>query len=299
MKRTSLALLALALGAGCIDRMILDGTIKSTRDAASAFDTLTDLEVARSGAAASLVQIEGMQKLAPGNEDALFLLLQSWTGYAGAFIEDEWEQAYDRGDDQAEEREARRAWAAYDRAVHFGTLLLEQRRPGFTAATRNAETIKSYLAGYEKKDAETLLWMGIAWLSRVGVASERSDLVSELFVGEALLEKSRELDESLDWSMALCALGAYHARAPDAELKQAKALFEKALAQTGRRALTVQLMYAQSWACNAHDQAAYTSLLQEILKADDPLPEQRLENTVAKRKALRYLGAPRLKRCGF
>jgi hypothetical protein len=29
------------------------------------------------------------------------------------------------------------------------------------------------------------------------------------------------------------------------------------------------------------------------------LPEQRLENTIAKRKARRYLGTPRLKRCGF
>ena len=212
MTRPTLLLLCATLASGCIDRMILDGTLKSTRNAAAAFDTLDDLEVARAGAAASLVQIEGMQRLAPDNEDGLFLLLQSWTGFGSAFVEDDWEQAYDRGDDAAEEIEAQRAFRAYDRAVHFGTLLLEQRHKGFTSSLRNADTIRLYLTLFEKQDAEALLWMGVAWLSRVGVAAERPELVAELFVGEALLERSRELDDSLAFSLALCALGAFHAR---------------------------------------------------------------------------------------
>ena len=58
-------------------------------------------------------------------------------------------------------------------------------------------------------------------------------------------------------------------------------------------------MYAQTYACNAHDRSLYASLLEEVLKAGDVLPEQRLENVIARRKALRYLGAPRLARCGF
>jgi hypothetical protein len=287
------------LGTGCIDRMILDGTLKSTRDASKAFDTLTDLEVAKLGAGSSLVQLEGMQTLAPDNEDALFLLVQSWTGYANAFIEDEWEQAYDRGDDDQEAFHAHRALEAYERAVRFGTLLMEQRHPGFVAAQKNTETMKAYLAPFKKEDAENLLWLGLAWLSRGGVAGERADIVAELFIGVALLERSVELDETLAYATGLAALGAYHARAPDAELGQAKALFEKALALTGHKALTVQVMYAQNHACQSHDAAAYHALLDEVLAAGDVLPEQRLENTIARRKAERYLKTPRLKRCGF
>lgn len=288
------------LASGCIDRMILDGTLKSTRDASKAFDTLSDLEVAKLGAGSSLVQLEGMQVLAPDNEDALFLLTQSWTGYASAFIEDEWEQAYDRGDDDAEAFQANRAREAYERAVKFGTLLLEQRRPGFVAAQRNYDTMKAYLAGFEKADAENLLWLGLAWLSRGGVAAERPEVVAELFVGVALLERSVELDETLAFATGLAALGAYHARAPDAELEQGRAQFEKALALTGHKALTVQVMYAQNWACQARDEAAYRRLLDEVLAApDDVLPAQQLENTIARRKAERYLKGPRLQRCGF
>lgn len=299
MRSLLLALAALAAGACSLDRVILDGTLKSTRDAASAFDTLSDLEVARSGAAASLVQLEGMQKLAPDNEDALFLLAQSWTGYAGAFIEDAWEEAYDRGDEDAEAFHANRAREAYERALSFGVPLLEKKKPGFAAAQRNYDTLRAYLAGFSKADAEPLLWTGLAWLSRGGVASERPEIVADLFVGVGLIERSVELDGSLAYQTGRAALGAYHARAPDAELAQAKALFEEALQRTGRKALLVQVMYAQNYACVAHDEKLYRSLLKEVLDAGDALPEQRLENTLAKRRARRYLGEPRLKRCGF
>ena len=297
--RHSLLLVLLLGGTGCLDRIIIDGTLQSTRQAARTFDTLSDLEVAKEGAGSSLVQIEGMWTLAPDSEDALFLLTQSWTGYASAFIEDSWEQAVDREDEEGEVLQARRAKSAYDRAVKYGTLLLEQKKPGFAAAQKNSATMKAYLAGFDTKDAENLLWVGLAWLSRGGVAAEQPDVVADLFVGVAMLERSVELDETLAYATGLAALGAYHARAPDAELPQAKVLFERALALTNRKALTVQLMYAQNYACQTHDAKLYRDLLNEVVSAGDVLPEQRLENEIARRKGARYLGPPRLKRCGF
>ena len=297
--RLPFAVLVAVLSAGCIDRMILDGTLKSTREASPAFDTLSDLEVAKIAAGSSLVQVEGMQKLAPDNEDAMFLLLQAWAGYGGAFIEDEWEQAYDRGDEDAEAAHAGRAKDAYDRAIRFGTMLFEQRHPGFVAAEKNTDTVKAYLGQFDKSEAESLLWMGAAWLSRGSVAAERPEIVAELFVGVAILERSVELDPALAYGLGYSILGAYHARSPDAELAQAKDLFEKALALSQRKALTTQLLYAQNWACQAHDETAYRALLNEVVAAADVLPAQRLENTIAQRKAKRYLGKPRLARCGF
>lgn len=301
MRALVLAVIVLTASGCSLDRIILDGTLESNRKAASTFDTLSDLEVAKLAAASSLVQLEGMQKLAPDNEDGLYLLTNGWASYGAAFIEDDWEQAYDRGDDDAEAAHAKRAREAYDRAIHFGTLLFEQKKPGFTAATKNYDSMKAYLSTWSSKaDAEPLLWLGAAWLSRGGVASDDSAIVSELFVAVALIERSVELDESLSYGLGLTILGAYHARAPDAELAQAKTLFEKALTLTARKSLTSQVMMAQNYACMAHDPAMYRALLNEVLNApDDVLPEQRLENVIAKRKAQRYLGVPRLQRCGF
>jgi hypothetical protein len=293
-------LLALALlGTGCsLDRVLLDGQLAATRKASSSFDTLSDLEVAKIGAGSSLVQLEGMHVLAPDQQDALFLLLNGYAGYASAFVEDEWEQAYDRGDDDAEAAQAERAKTNYDRALMYGSELMELKYPGFQPAQKNSDTIKAYLEKVPKEDAELLLWMGVAWMSRGGVASERPEIVAELFVGEALLERANALDDSLGYGLGLAALGAYHARSPDAELALAKQLFEKAEAKTQRKALTPLVLRAQNLSCVSHDEKEYRALLSEVLAAPD-FPAQRLENVIAKRKAQRYLGAPRLKRCGF
>jgi hypothetical protein len=299
MSRTlTLAFLAV-LGSGCsLERVLLDGQLAATRKASKSFDSLNDLEAAKIGAGASLVQLEGMYVLAPDQKDALFLLLSGWAGFASAFIEDEWELAYDRGDDDAEVAHAERAKQAYDRAILYGTKLLELRKPGYAAATRNRDTLKKYLAQFEKEDAETLLWFGVAWMSRGAVAAERPEIVADLFVGEGFLERANELDPKLAFGLGSAALAAYHARSPDAELKEAKVLFDRAAAVSGRKALTPLVLQAQNLACVSHDEKQYRALLDEVLAAPD-FPEQRLENTIAKRKAKRYLGTPRLKRCGF
>jgi hypothetical protein len=61
----------------------------------------------------------------------------------------------------------------------------------------------------------------------------------------------------------------------------------------------VQVTYAQNYACVTHDEPLYRALLEEVRAAGDVLPEQRLENTIARRKADRYLAPARLKVCGF
>src|SRR5262245_21887007 len=135
-----LVVVALFSSSCSLDRVLLDGQLKATRRASPSFDGLNDLEIAKSGAAAPLVQLEGMHVLAPDQPDALFLLLNGYTGYTSAFVEDEWEQAYDRGDDDAEALGAGRARANYDRAIGYGSQLLEQGHPGFAAAQKNRET---------------------------------------------------------------------------------------------------------------------------------------------------------------
>lgn len=295
----ALALFSTAAAPACLNQMILDGTIESTRRASATFDTLSDYETARAAAAGGLVQLEGMHELSPKNEDALFMLVQSWTGYASAFIEDDLEVAIERDDEVAEGYHRSRARNAYARALHYGKLLLERRAGGFDAATKNADTMRAYLAAFDRDDAENLLWTGVAWLGRGDVAQDDPAMVATLYVGVALVERSVALDPNAAYGLGLAVLGAYHARTPDAELAQAKGLFEQSLKVTGRKALTTQLLYAETYACSAHDRTLYDRLLREIGGADDPLPEQRLENTVAKRRAARYLGKAWLSRCGF
>lgn len=298
----SLALVAtLAFGStGCMKKMLLNGQIKSTRIGAGAADTIADYEIARGAAAGGVMQFEGMHRLAPDNEDALFLLLRGWAGWGYAFAQDDYEVATLAGDEAAAEYHKKRAKLAFDRSISYGLELLAKEDEGFTAAKKNADTVKAWLHEHfdDKEDAEPLFWLGSAWLARVNLLKDEPEYVAELFVGVAILERSRELNPELMAWGATSTLGAYHARTAMAELDESKKLLELALEKTQRKALGVLLNYSK-YACVKSDQALYEKVLNEILAAEDPDANLRLQNVIAKRRAKRALSKSAMEDCGF
>lgn len=293
----------LGLGStGCLKSMILNGQIASTRKGAKAADTLGDYEVARAASSAGLVQFEGMHRLAPDNEDALYLLMRGWAGYGYAFAQDDYEVALIAGDDAAAEYHKGRAKLAYDRAIAYGLELIGKHAEGFDENKKDSDTIKKWLAAnFDSKDhAETLFWLGSAWMARVNLLKDdpTGEYVANLFIGVAILERSVEIDpEYLSWG-GTATLAAYHSRAKGPELDMAKKMFDTALEKTGRKALGVQLNYTR-YACQQQDQALYEKLANEVLNAEDPDPNLRLQNTIAKRRAKRALHKSALEECGF
>lgn len=292
---------ALALGStGCIKKMLLNGQIKSTRVGSGASDTIGDYELARSASQAAMMQFEGMHRLAPDNEDALYLLTRGWAGYGYAFASDDYEVADLAGDEATAEYHKRRAKLAFDRSIAYGLELLSHKAEGFEGAKKNADTIKAWLASNfkEPEDAENLFWLGSAWLARVNLLKDEPEYVAELFVGVAILERSREIDPTYLAYGATSTLAAYHARSPAAELDQAKAMLDEALTKTNKKALSVFVNYAK-YACSKNDQALYEKMLNDAVAADDPEPNLRLQNTIAKRRAKRLLSKPAMENCGF
>ena len=286
---------------GCVKKMILDSTIASTRIGAGAADTIGDYELARSAASAGVMQFEGMHRLAPDNEDALFLLMKGWAGYGYAFASDDYEAAVLAEDDNAAAYHQKRAKLAFDRSVAYGLELMGKKGEGFKEASdKDADTINSWLKKHfeDKEDAEVLFWTGSAWLARVNLLKDQREYVAKLFVGVAMLERSRQLDPSyMQWG-ATSTLGAYHARSPMAELDDSKKLLDEALEKTQHKALGVQLNYSR-YACAKADQTLYEKMLNEVMTAEDPDPNLRLQNTIAKRRAQRALTKAAMEDCGF
>lgn len=299
---TGLLAAALAFGnTGCVKKMLLDGQIKSTRIGAGASDTIGDYELARSASQAAMMQFEGMHRLAPDNEDALYLLMRGWAGYGYAFAEDDYLAAQVAGDDDLAEYHKKRTKLAYDRSIAYGLELVGHRDGGFKDAKKNAMTLRKWLEENFKdpEDAETLFWLGSPWLARVNLLKDEPSYVSELFVGVEILEHSRRLDpEYLGWT-GTSLLASYHARSPGAEMDEAKKLFDQAIAKTQRKSLGILVAYATRYACNTQDLALYEKTLNEVLNADDPDPNYRLQNTIAKRRAKRALSKAAMEDCGF
>lgn len=290
---------------GCIKSMLLKGQIESTRKASAAVDTVQDYEVARTAAFAGLAQFEGMHRLAPENADALFMLTKGWSGASFAFIEDEYESAEDARDKGQAEYHKQRAIAAYERAIHYGIELLSLKASGFEEARKGDASLKAWLQQNftEKDDAMNLLWVGYAWLAKTNLAKDDPDVVADLFVAVALVERSVELDDAYAYGNGLTMLAAYHARTAQAELDESNALFQRAFAATQGRSLIQKFNYATKYLCARGDKAGYVKTLHEIVDAGDTFPEQRLQNAIAKRRARRYLSKARLEEmrenCGF
>jgi tetratricopeptide (TPR) repeat protein len=283
---------ALSLGSvGCMRKVLLDGNIKATLDGSEAVNTLHDFEVARAVARAGLAQLEGLHKLAPYNENGLFMLTRGWAGASSAFTEDEWEMAVEKKDTRAAEYHLLRARAGYTRARFFGVELLTKRASGFEKARKNANAMQEWLKMHfnHPDDAKDLLWIGFAWVGHVGVSKEVPEAVGDLYVGVEILKRSLELDDDLEFGMGHTIIGAYHARTAMAELDESKRHFEEALKINEGKYLLTKLNYATRYYCFKNDKANYDRLLNEILAAGDVLPEARLQNVVAKRKARRYL----------
>ena len=303
----AMALAALAIWpCGCLTRMLTNGQIESTRRASEAFDTIGDYELALSATQAGLVQFEGMHALAPDNADALFLLVKGWTGYGYGFIEDEMEAAQDAGDDDLAEYHRKRARMAYDRAVFYGLLGIAQRAEGFARVKSSEQALSKWLAENftRHEDVPFLFWTGNAWASRVdlmkGDDEEGPAFVAELFVGAAMLERAAAIEPGFEHYGAFAALSAYHARSNVAELEQAKQLLDLSLTKSEGKSLLVELLYATKYACMKGDGVLYQNMLERVLLSQDPDPQQRLANAIAKRRAKRWLGKSRAKEeCGI
>lgn len=302
MRLLTALVLALSIGStGCIKKMLTEGQIKSTRKGSSAFQTIGDYELARSAASAGLVQFEGMHELAPDNTDALYLLVRGWVGYGYAFPQDDMETAMLAGNDELADYHKQRAKMAYERAIHYGLEALSHNDEGFPVAKKNADTIKTWLAKHftSQEDGELLFWTGYGWLARTNLLKDDPSVVADLFIGVAMLERAMAIDPAYNNYGAYSALGSYHARNSVAEVDQARQMFETALAKTGRKALLTQVAYAERYACVKGDRALYEKLLNEVLNAGDPDPQQRLTNAVAKRRAKRALSRDKMMDCGF
>ncbi len=248
--RSSLAAAAVFCAAlsttGCIKSTLVKGQISSTRTASGALDTIGDLDLVEGAARAGLVQFEGMLRLAPDNTDALFLLTKGWTSYGYGFCEDHMEEAHDKGDDAGEAHFRESANMAYERAVGYGLQLLAKHDEGFEAARKSEATLKAWLNEEfdDAEDAPDLFWTGYAWLARTSLNKDKPEVVADLWIGVALLQRAVQLDPAYNNYSGMTAMAAYHARSASAELPDSKKLFDEVLQKTGGKSLTVHFAYA-------------------------------------------------------
>jgi hypothetical protein len=285
--------LAVLLSLGCdTTRLAANTTAGVFERGAPAIEGYWDYRTAGDAMPASLLQLEGIARVVPENEAILMQLMKGYVAYGYGWIEDAAEEYQLAGQPEAAEVERVRAKQMYLRARDVGKHLIGIDHDGLEEALREGlGPFEAYLDREfeDRDDAPMLFWTGYAWGSYINLSLDDISAVSDLGYAKALVARSVELDPTYYDSAGLTFLAVAASVELSANLDEARQLFERALAQTERHSLIVQVNMARYYAVRTQDRELYLSLLREVIDAGNVNPQARLNNEIAKRRAKRYV----------
>lgn len=293
-----LALLAsTSVLAGCdLTKLTAQSSARLFHRASVAFEEQQDYELAGQAAPAFILQLEGILRVVPEDEELLFTASKSWTAYAFGFIEDDMQALEERGELDGAERQRARARRMYLRGRDLGRRLLEQMASGAEQAIKaGPDRLREFLAREldSAEDAPALFWTGYAWGVAIDISRDDPTLVADLELARVLVERSLELDETYYDAAAHTFLGydkSILSPALGGDPEAGRRHFDRALALTRRTALMVQMNFARSYALQTQQRELFQSLLREVISAGPDLnPAARLPNEIARRRAERLL----------
>jgi hypothetical protein len=273
------ALLALLLQ-GCSLQTFALRSIDSVFDnAVASVMAEGDLRLAEPAIAGNLKLLEGVVASDPTNLKFLLLACQGYTSYALAFADDSPE----------------RAVMFYGRAEQYGVKALVLRGMPRKVFHSDAPAMLAALARLGRGDVPLVFWTASAWGNRVYLSMEDPDAIVDLPSINAMMEWVRDRDPGYFYGGPWLYFGTYYSSIPPAlggRPERARENFDRAVAASQGRFLMTYVLYARSYAVQVQDEALFQDLLGRVVNASaDVLPEQRLANAVAKKRARQLLAA--------
>ncbi|MCA9606877.1 MAG: hypothetical protein KC619_14825 [Myxococcales bacterium] len=287
---------ALLTQAGCdLTRFTANSTANMFSRAGGALERHFDYELAGDALPGSIMQLEGVFSVIPDNEQLALTLMRAYVSYTFGWLEDELQQAQDRGDFEEEERITARARLLYERARNIGIHLMRLRDPNVDQVLEGGyEGWLAYIQEHytSADDVPILFWTGYAWGSAINAGRDDPEMILSLPYARACVEHAASIDESYFNYGALTFLGVVNAALPEAlggNPDRAREYFERALEVTDRHFFTVQVSYARTYAVQTQNRDLFIRLLREVVDGGDPNPQARLANRIARRQAIRWL----------
>ena len=275
MKKPLLVLLVpLLLISGCF-QIIAVRTVGGLMDLGfEAFNEEGDLQLAHEALASNLKLLEALVKADPENPKLLLLASQGYSAYALAFAEDD---------------SLERARLIYDRARNYGLRVLNLNPKLKAALDADLETFRLVLHSLSKEDVPAVFWTAFGWGSYINITRTDVGALADLPKVLAMMEFVTQTDSAYYFGGGYLFLGAIEGSTPavlGGKPAKAKEYFERALAMNGGKFLMTYVYYAKTYAVQIQDQELFESMLTKVDEAStEVLPEARLPNAVAKRKA--------------
>lgn len=260
--------------AGCVQTMAIR-TMGGIMDfGLESFNEEGDLQLAGSALGSNLKLVEALIKGDPANEKLLLMAAQGFNAYALAFAEDD---------------SIERARVFYLRGRDYALRVLFHNRTIREALDKDVAALQSALKTLSAEDVPAVFWTAFGWGSYINISRSDIGAVADLPKVLAMLEFVRDKNPEYYHGGPYLILGSIEGSIPrvlGGKPERAKEYFERALAVNGGKFLLTYVYYARTYAVQEQDQELFESLLKKVDEASlDILPEARLSNAIAKKKA--------------
>ena len=277
----------LLLSPGCSVRRL---AVNKLGDALSAggttFSSDNDPDLVRDAAPFSLKIMEALLAESPRHVELRRAAASGFAQYAFAFVQMEADEK-EQSDFSASEALRLRARRLYVRGRNHALQGLEVRHPKFEKTLRSDPA--AAVSQLTPRDLPLIYWAGAAWAGAISQSKDQPELIAELPLVGALMDRALQLDPSWGKGSLHSFFIAYEPMRPGASAdrpERSKAHLERAIALNGATLAGPFVMYAEAICVPRKDKAEFEALLRKALQIDIELrPESRLENLIMQRRA--------------
>lgn len=272
---------------GCsIKRMAVNKLGDALASGGNTFASDDDPELIKQAVPFSLKLMESLLAESPEHKGLLFATSSGFTQYGYAFVQQDADELEDTDFAAAQELRAR-ARRLYLRARNYGLRGLDVRHTDFSETLRHDP--QSAVTKLRKLDVPTAYWTAVSWAAAISVSKDDPDLIADLPIVEALIDRCLVLDESFDQGAIHSFLITYEMARQGAEgdpAARATKHYERAVELSEGQLAGPYVSYAESVMVKQQDKEQFTSLLNQALAINpDEHTDSRLVNLIMQRRA--------------
>lgn len=290
MHRTITGLLTLALvtssTAACsIKKMAINRLADTLAASGDSFSSDEDPDLIRDAVPFSLKTIESLLVEVPEHKGLLLTACSGFTQYAYAFVQTDAELIEPK-DYEASVAGRERALKMYQRALGYCLRRVELTHKGFRAAVEKDPT--GTMKAFSKEDVPVLYWTGATWGALVSAGSEKPELLNQLPIVRAIMDRALELDEAYE-------LGSIHdvlisldslPEAMGGSVKNARLHYARSVELSKGESASPHVSLASGISVAEQNRKEFEELLAKALAVDvNQAPRLRLSNVIYQRKA--------------
>ena len=292
LRRLITLVAGVTLCTGCsINRFAVNKLGNALAESGTTFASDDDPELVAAALPFSLKLIESLLSSSPRHRGLLFAAASGFTKYTFAYVQQEADTLDAVNVTRAAELRTR-ARRLYLRARDYGVRGLEVRLAGVGRQLRDDP--RAAVRRAQAEDVPLLYWTAAAWAAAIAVSQDDPELVADLPVVEALIDRALELDERYDDGAIHALLITYELSRQGAggdPVARSRAHFDRAVALTEGNLAGPFVSYAEAVSVSRQNRAEFDSLLQRAIAIDpSSRPECRLANLILQRRARWLLG---------